>query len=52
MWSVKSRRNVAHYKAEESISRSDAHKSLQDAYEFVERMENLIEELKELRTEK
>lgn len=41
MWSVKSRRNIAHYKAEESISRSDAHKSLQDAYEFVERMESL-----------
>lgn len=47
MWSTKSRRNMAHYKAEESISRSDAQKSLKDAYEFVERMEELIEELKE-----
>jgi uncharacterized protein (UPF0332 family) len=47
MWSIKSRRNIAHYKAEESISRSDAQKSLKDAYEFVERMEELIDELKE-----
>jgi len=39
--------NIAHYKAEESISRSDAQKSLKDAYEFVERMEELIDELKE-----
>jgi uncharacterized protein (UPF0332 family) len=51
MWSVKSRRNIAHYKAEQSISRSDAQKSLGDAYEFVERMEDLIEELKDQRTE-
>jgi uncharacterized protein (UPF0332 family) len=47
MWSIKSRRNIAHYKAEESISRSDAQKSLKDAYEFVDRMEELIDELKE-----
>jgi uncharacterized protein (UPF0332 family) len=47
MWSIKSRRNIAHYKAEESISRSDAQKSLQDAYGFVERMEELIDEMKD-----
>jgi uncharacterized protein (UPF0332 family) len=47
MWSIKSRRNIAHYKAEESISRSDAQKSLKDAYEFVGRMEELIDDLKE-----
>jgi len=52
MWFLKSRRNIAHYKAEESISRSDAHKSLQDAYEFVERMEALVEELKDRENEK
>lgn len=47
MWHTKSRRNTAHYKAEASISRSDAQRSLKDARGFVERITNLIEELRE-----
>lgn len=47
MWHTKSRRNTAHYKAEASISRSDALKSLKDAHGFVERITNLIDELQE-----
>lgn len=38
---------IPYYKAEASISRSDAQRSLKDARGFVERITNLIEELAE-----
>ena len=47
MWSVKSRRTTAHYKAEKEISQKDALRVLDNAAKFVNRLHRLILELQE-----
>ena len=47
MWTVKSRRTIAHYKAEKEISKKDALKVLDNATKFVDRLHQLILELQE-----
>lgn len=47
MWTAKSRRTTAHYKAEKEISKKDALKVLDNATKFVDRLHQLILELQE-----
>lgn len=47
MWTAKSKRTIAHYKAEKEISRKDADKILNYSSEFVDRLHKIILKLKE-----
>jgi len=47
MWTAKSRRTIAHYRAEKEISRKDANKVLDNATKFVDRLHQLILQLQE-----
>lgn len=46
MWAAKSKRNTAHYKAEATMSRKDAETSIKNAGEFVDRIDQIIADLK------
>lgn len=47
MWTAKSKRNIAHYKAEKDISRKDAVRIIDNANKFVDRLHKLILKLQE-----
>lgn len=42
MWAAKSKRNIAHYKAEKDISRKDAARILEQANKFADRLHQII----------
>lgn len=47
MWTAKSKRTIAHYKAEKEVSMKDANKILNYSGEFVDRLHKIILKLKE-----
>lgn len=47
MWTAKTKRITAHYKAEKEISKKDAYKILEDSNRFVDRLQEIILQLKE-----